>query len=79
MHIDKEKRHSIFFFKIYQIFCEFFMYIKGQAHNVMEWVKIHGGARSLANKHNLKKNAIQINTTHELFCQSKQGVVLHCI
>jgi hypothetical protein len=55
------------------------MYIKGQAHNVMEWVKIHGGARSLANKHNLKKNAIQINTTHELFCQSKQGVVLHCI
>jgi hypothetical protein len=55
------------------------MHIKGQAHNVTEWVKIHGGARSLANKHNLKKNAIQINTTHALLCQSKQGVVLHCI
>ncbi len=40
------------------------MYVKRQANNVMEWVKIHGGARSLANKHNLKKkcNSNKYNT-----------------
>jgi hypothetical protein len=45
----------------------------------MKWIQIHGGARSLANKHNWKnKIKIWINITHELVYQNK-GATLHYI